>query len=672
MRRLQATLADYVIVAINPALIMVLIGSLVYFLLEMFYQGQYPERLHYCLTLYIFGAVLVSRISMEEGWDHAAPLGAMLALVMVLALHRFVSYTGTNLATIGWLINYLLIALISWCAHKLTWDCTLIDESQDASGEGLLQTAKLDSNEERKDDQKDAASDGNKVKSAPNPGKRTSQSDAAADVESFVSTRPATQKKKSWWQDFVERRRRPHAPGVWVVYFSLAALPLFGFGQVFIPSSNTASRRYAFVLLAVYVACGLGLLLTTSFLGLRRYLRQRKLEMPAAMTGTWLATGAALIVGLLLFSALLPRPNAEYAVSQLPKIGSTRRDSSQFSVGKEGTKDDQAKSAPGKRSRPDGEQEQDPNAKANGTERDPKNPQDGGANEGERSQKGDSKNSSDSPSQAGASQGEKSSGSKSEENASNKAGSEKNDSKNSDSQRSDSQVDSHEKNPDSPKGSDAKSEQNSEGQSQGDSEKSKTEQGEQSDATGQTPEATAPQPNLEPPDVTSFAGPLVDLLKWVFYGVMIAAAAWWAWRNREFLLAWLQSLLTFWRDLFGTRQRKRPVAAAGGEFHKSFAEYTDPFATGAAGRYPPEELVRYSFEALEAWARDQGWPRDSDQTAYEFARAVGSQAPQLASPARTLAELYSRAAYAPGTLPAGSVESLRAIWQAMRTPQLAA
>src|SRR5689334_20190157 len=98
MRRLQATLADYVIVAINPALIMVLIGSLIYFLLDMFYQGQYPERLHYCLTLYIFGAVLVSRISMEEGWDHAAPLGAMLALVMVLALHRFVSYTGTSLA----------------------------------------------------------------------------------------------------------------------------------------------------------------------------------------------------------------------------------------------------------------------------------------------------------------------------------------------------------------------------------------------------------------------------------------------------------------------------------------------------------------------------------------------------------------------------------------------
>ena len=69
-RRIQPTLMDYVVIAINPALIIVLINSLVYFLLEMFYQGQYPERLHFCLSLFIFGAVLIARISMEEGREH--------------------------------------------------------------------------------------------------------------------------------------------------------------------------------------------------------------------------------------------------------------------------------------------------------------------------------------------------------------------------------------------------------------------------------------------------------------------------------------------------------------------------------------------------------------------------------------------------------------------------
>jgi hypothetical protein len=41
----RPTLADYIIIAISPALIMALVGSLVFFLLELFYQGQYQARL---------------------------------------------------------------------------------------------------------------------------------------------------------------------------------------------------------------------------------------------------------------------------------------------------------------------------------------------------------------------------------------------------------------------------------------------------------------------------------------------------------------------------------------------------------------------------------------------------------------------------------------------------
>src|SRR5438477_1266359 len=136
-RRIQPTLMDYLVIAINPALIIVLIGSLVYFLLEMLYQGQYPGRLHYCLTLFIVGAVLIGRISIEEGWERASIVALAMAVVISAAMHKFVVYRGTNFEQWGWLINYGLIGLAWWCAHKLTWDCTLMDETQDASGEGL-------------------------------------------------------------------------------------------------------------------------------------------------------------------------------------------------------------------------------------------------------------------------------------------------------------------------------------------------------------------------------------------------------------------------------------------------------------------------------------------------------------------------------------------------------
>ena len=43
--RLRGTLVDYLVAAIEPALIMVMVGSLMFFLLDMWYSGEYLERL---------------------------------------------------------------------------------------------------------------------------------------------------------------------------------------------------------------------------------------------------------------------------------------------------------------------------------------------------------------------------------------------------------------------------------------------------------------------------------------------------------------------------------------------------------------------------------------------------------------------------------------------------
>ena len=84
------------------------------------------------------------------------------------------------------------------------------------------------------------------------------------------------------------------SPGRWVVYFSLAALPLFGIGQVLLPGDAAGSRRLGLAFLVVYMAAALGLLITTSFLGLRRYLRQRYLRMPASIAFAWVKFGGGI------------------------------------------------------------------------------------------------------------------------------------------------------------------------------------------------------------------------------------------------------------------------------------------------------------------------------------------------------------------------------------------
>ncbi|HZZ29048.1 MAG TPA: DUF4129 domain-containing protein [Pirellulales bacterium] len=680
VRRFKPTLFDYMVIAINPALIMMLIGSLIYFLLEMFYQGQYPGRLHYCLTLFIFAAVLVSRISMEEGWDHAAPFGAALAIVICLAMHRFVSYDGSRFETIGWLINYGLIAIIWWCAIQLTWDCTLIDETQDASGEGLLQAVGLDRESRGDQAETDVAEKTNETagsestkprpvvapaeaekKAHGQPTDRPFDDDMAWSTEKKPAKKPAKKSsdEKSWWDKFLERRRRPHAPGVWVVYFSLAALPIFGIGQVFIPTTNTGSRRYTFVLLCVYVATGLGLLMTTSFLGLRRYLRQRRLEMPLAMANTWLITGTVLIICLLVITMLLPRPNAEYAISQMPlAAGSTEHDSSRMAVGKEGTRDDQAKNASGERSRPENdEQASEQKQSGSGTSSTSKNQSGAPANGESKLAGGKSGDGKKGDSQSGKSDGGSGKSEASKESQSTASSGEK--AKSSQAQSSSENQSSAEK---SNSSQTAQSQNLQEQKSDQSKQESSQSQGE-----------TSPPETPSTPDVSFVSDSLAALFKWIFYGAVILTAAWWAWQHREELLAWLLAFLTGWRDLWGLlgrrRDRKQAEVIPPAPRHKSFYDYTDPFASGQAGQFSPAELVRYTFEAFEAWARDNGWPRDADQTAYEFARKVGGHAEEVAKPARALAELYSRAAYAPGTLPAASVEHLRSLWQTLRERQ---
>jgi hypothetical protein len=139
----------------------------------------------------------------------------------------------------------------------------------------------------------------------------------------------------------------------------------------------------------------------------------------------------------------------------------------------------------------------------------------------------------------------------------------------------------------------------------------------------------------------------------------------------------LRGWRAFWQNLFGRGRKEADETAAAEDGPKQpvlrpLAAFADPFATGVADRYSPDELVQYSFEALEAWAREHGCVREPDQTPHEFARNVGAREESLAREARLLADLYCQVAYAPGTVPAASVERLRPLWEQLRLSATAA
>ncbi len=254
-----------VLEVINPALVMGLVGSLAYFLLDVCYRGHFDDQLRWTLFFFVFAIVLVARISFTLGSDKAATYGLLVGGATFLATMRFVEGLGV-------VLNLVIILVIAGSSYLLTKDTTWMGKPDRKAERGLA--------------------------------------DALADPWQLISQ--------------FRSRHRPH--GLWVVWFTLAALPIFAIGQSLIPVEDVARRQSAFWRMTVYIGCGLGLLLTTALVNLRQYLKARKMKLPTALAARWLATGAIMVVLAMLMAALLPRPQSETPLIAMMPWGSPERD----------------------------------------------------------------------------------------------------------------------------------------------------------------------------------------------------------------------------------------------------------------------------------------------------------------------------------------------------------
>lgn len=130
-----SSIIDYVSVIISPVLIMGMLISLVFFLIDVLYGGNYSERLSYTMFFYVFAAVLIARISIQYGTARAMAYVFGLGIVTFIVMLYYVTYPTPLMQSIGPLINIGLMVMVSWCASKLTWDCTHLDGERDAGGQ---------------------------------------------------------------------------------------------------------------------------------------------------------------------------------------------------------------------------------------------------------------------------------------------------------------------------------------------------------------------------------------------------------------------------------------------------------------------------------------------------------------------------------------------------------
>ena len=648
-------LIDIVAVCVSPAFIMLMVGSLVWFLVDVLYQGQYPDRLLWCLSCFIFGAVLIARITIEQGYAQASAYALGLGAATFLAMIRFVEYRNNTVEAIGWAISLGLMGLVWWMANKLTWDCTHFEDDRKASGRGLLTAAGWDVHASAEPDASDTDDEN------PNEAAKPKKKDPAG-LMGWM---------QRFWRYRDARRKRPHTPGTWVLYIGLAALPVFALGQSLISPEDTTRRRTTLMEAAIFVGGALGLLVTTSLMGLRRYLEQRNAKVPVAMTLGWLGLGGALIVMFLAVAVLLPRPHSE-----TPWLGMSRtkdttpRNASRNAVlkdgsggqgdGAKGTKQEPGEnSSPSKSgSQPGGtDQKQQPGIA--GQKGQPG--QKGGSDDGKSGQTGSGEKNGKQP--GGKEPGGKDPGGKTQPGGNEPGGK---------TQPGGQQQAGGEKGKTEPKdGSQDSDEKN---------EKTEQEAPKRNPFRGEEPESTKSQRKDSESGsstrerLSEAMSSVGSLMKWLIWALLalavLAGIVFFVLRGLAPFTDWAKNLLDWFRNLFAGRRTSGSDSANGPDDTPakpkrppSFAEFSNPFTDGTAKRRTPAELAAYTFAALDAWAWDRDQGRKPGETPSEFAERLGEAFPNLDASANRVADLLVRAMYSKAKLPADAAKSLAILWK---------
>lgn len=620
--RPASALIDYVAVLIGPLLIMLMVGSLTFFLIDSIYAGNYPERLSHTMFFFVIGAVLIARIGILHGRGRASLYVLGLGAAVFLAMQAYVQYPPGLMRAIGPLVSLGLIAMIWWAANKLTWDCTHLDGERDAGGQGLL-----------------AATGLNEGDSPEGPPDADSTDDLAKEKKKPAEGLTGWVKR---WNEYREKQKqKPHTPGTWVIYFGLACLPIFLLGQSLIPTDATDRRRWAFLEMAAFVASGLGLLVTTSLLGLKKYLEDRGAKIPGALTASWLGLGAILIAVFVTIGSLLPRPYSETPLVSLPRGAKENRTASQ-------------------------------NAQVKGGEAGK-----GEGAKGSRTEAGDGKSNAQGGQPGG--QGKKGEAKQGRGDQQGKTGS-SGESKGNDKSPSNEKGDNSKGN--QQRGEPAKSQQSQVQQSKGGQSKSDPPQGEPNQQDGNsTAETDSKEDSREgnrdgTSDETALAKTFESLgegVKWIVWILMaIAVVAGVVVFFLKFLspfTAWARNLLDWLKSLFGRRADSPMIGEEADDPEIAqrlppFDSFDNPFRDGSASERSLPDLVRYTFLAFESWSADRDLARTHGETPTEFARRIREEVPEAESLER-LANLVTRLAYSRRPLTDDASATLKANWQVM-------
>lgn len=302
---------DPVIEILIPFCIVGLVGSLIYFLIDLravLIAGS-KTQLRVVSAALLVACVQIARIRAYTQSRWIAALFTLLTLGAVgffiiaftnpyfldqprgqplpgAARHLIPSRSGPYVALA---LHAFIVALIWWSTSILTTACTLDPDVDEIKGEGML--ARL-------------------LRSRPLSPTLPSLGREEGPREGL---------ERALVPPLYHWRRRYH-PGQAVIYFGLIALVVFGLGQRLLAGGPPELRRDGLICMLASIFFALLLLSLTSLSGLRLYLRQRAVAMPRGTTPIWILFSFLTVSFILAAAYFLPKPQPRAAalIAQRP------------------------------------------------------------------------------------------------------------------------------------------------------------------------------------------------------------------------------------------------------------------------------------------------------------------------------------------------------------------
>ncbi len=155
---------------------------------------------------------------------------------------------------------------------------------------------------------------------------------------------------------------------------------------------------------------------------------------------------------------------------------------------------------------------------------------------------------------------------------------------------------------------------------------------------------------------------IASLIKFVIFLVLAGIVVAFVWMNWHLIADW-------WNRLFGGETETSSdgfdefVESVTQVPPRSFASFRNPIGKESDLR----RIVVITFQAFEAWTREQGSPRGKQETPSEFIRRVSKTVPQMSAPASQLVDAYNRIVYGRGRATQRDLDAATQVWRAMHS-----